>query len=209
MSLEAWLLFCVTDTVLCFTPGPAVLFVVSTALSLGASAGLRASLGIVTMNAFYFVLSATGIGAILLASWELFVLIKWVGAAYLLWLGLSMLFARGDHAPSATEDGTERARTARTFTRGLITQGSNPKALVFFSAIVPQFVDPNGDVAFQVTVLGVSSTLIELVALSVYVAVCHRARRAVRHAGFFSALNRAGGALLIGAGAGLATMRRP
>jgi homoserine/homoserine lactone efflux protein len=208
MSFEAWLLFVLTDTVLCFTPGPAVLLVVSTALTMGAGPGLRASFGILAMNVMYFALSATGIGAILLASWELFVLIKWIGAVYLVWLGLSMLFARrGDAAVVATTDSEDR-RNARAFTRGLITQGSNPKALVFFSAIVPQFIDPHADVVFQIALLGLTSTLIELVALSIYVAACYQARRAVRQDSLVSALNRAGGALLIGAGAGLASLRR-
>lgn len=206
MSFEAWLLFVITDTVLCFTPGPAVLFVVSTALTLGARAGLRASLGIVTMNLFYFALSATGIGAVLLASWELFVLIKWIGAAYLLWLGFHMLFGRAGEATTRPDINTPG--TARAFVRGLITQGANPKALVFFSAIVPQFVDPQGNVAVQAAILGVTSTLIELIALGIYVAACHQARRAVHRESFVSVLNRAGGALLIGAGAGLASLRR-
>lgn len=207
MSFEAWLLFVITDTVLCFTPGPAVLLVVSTALTMGTGPGLRASFGILVMNVMYFALSATGIGAILLASWELFVLIKWVGAVYLVWLGVSMLFARRHTSVETPTDGEDR-RNVRAFTRGLITQGSNPKALVFFSAIVPQFIDPHADVVFQIVLLGLTSTVIELVALSVYVAACYQARRAVRQDSLVSALNRAGGALLIGAGAGLATLRR-
>lgn len=207
MSFESWLLFVVTDTVLCFTPGPAVLLVVSTALTMGTAPGLRASFGILAMNLFYFAVSATGIGAILLASWELFVLIKWVGAAYLVWLGLNMLFARRAHAaPDGANESVDR-RNARAFRRAVITQGSNPKALVFFSAIVPQFIDPQGDVVFQIALLGLTSTLIELVALSIYVAACSQARRAVRQERLVTALNRAGGALLIGAGAGLATIR--
>jgi homoserine/homoserine lactone efflux protein len=72
MTFAAWLLFCVTETILCFTPGPAVLLVVPLSLTHGSNAGLRASLGILTANACYFLLSAPGIGAILLASWELF-----------------------------------------------------------------------------------------------------------------------------------------
>src|SRR4029077_1829756 len=94
VTLQGWLLFCATETVLCFTPGPAVLLVVSLSLTRGARAGLGASLGILATNAFYFCLSAAGIGAVILASWDLFFLLKWLGAAYLVWLGLRMLFAR-------------------------------------------------------------------------------------------------------------------
>ena len=66
MSIESWLLFCVTEIVLCFTPGPAVLLVDSLALTRGATAGFKASLGIPSANAMYFIISATSIGALLL-----------------------------------------------------------------------------------------------------------------------------------------------
>ena len=91
MSLETWLLFCVTETILCFTPGPAVMLVVTFALTRNARAGVDASFGILAANAAYFVLSATSLGAALVASWELFSLIKWLGAAYLVWLGAHMI----------------------------------------------------------------------------------------------------------------------
>lgn len=205
MSLETWALFCVTEMVLCFTPGPAVLLVVSLALTHGARAGLAASVGILGANAGYFVLSATGLGALLLASWELFFLIKWLGAAYLVWLGLRMLVSRSRRL--APPDAAERTRLA-PLRHGLITQGANPKALVFFTALLPQFVDPAGDIPTQIAVLGVSSILIELAVLGVYVAVCQRARGMLRRPAFAGVLNRAGGVLLIGAGAGMATIRR-
>ena len=109
ISLQTWALFCVTETVLCFTPGPAVLLVVSLALTRGTRAGLAASLGILAANALYFLLSATGLGAVLLASAELFFLIK-VGAAYLLWMGLRML-ARAQ--PLTAGDTPARRRSRR------------------------------------------------------------------------------------------------
>jgi homoserine/homoserine lactone efflux protein len=208
MTSEMWLLFCATETVLCFTPGPAVLTVVSLALTTGARAGIGASLGILAANAFYFVLSATGIGAILLASYELFFLIKWVGAAYLIWLGLHMLLSRANALEPASAATAVTRRSLRPFTHGVVTQGANPKALVFFTALLPQFIQPHSPVALQVAVLAVSSILIELVVLAIYVAVCRQARGLMKRSGFTISLNRAGGALLIGAGAGLATLRR-
>jgi threonine/homoserine/homoserine lactone efflux protein len=208
MSIEAWLLFCATETVLCFTPGPAVLTVVSLSLARGASAGLRASIGILAANTFYFVLSGTGVGAVLLASWEVFFLIKWVGAAYLIWLGARMLLTRASGLAQAAAGPAGQGSLA-PFTHGLVTQGANPKALVFFTALLPQFIDPDAAVPVQVAVLGVSSIIIELLVLGLYAALAHRARTMVQQPALATSLNRAGGVLLIGAGAGLATMRRP
>jgi len=205
MPFQTWLLFCVTETILCFTPGPAVLLVVSLALTRGGRAGLGASFGILGANACYFLLSATGIGAILLASWELFFLVRWIGAAYLVWLGLHMLLSRPSRRMA--DDVADR-RPVNPIMHGLVTQGANPKALVFFTALLPQFVDPARPVPAQILVLGVSSIVIELAVLALYVAVCHRARAVTERPGFATALNRAGGTLLIGAGAGLATLRR-
>jgi len=93
---HAWLLFTITETVLCLSPGPAVLLVLSVGLTRGWQPGMQASASILVANLLYFVLSATSLGTMLLASWELFVLIKWLGAAYLIWLGLTTMLAHGD-----------------------------------------------------------------------------------------------------------------
>jgi len=210
LSVESWLLFCLTETVLCFTPGPAVLLVVSLSLTRSAHAGFQASLGILTANALYFALSATSLGAILLASWELFFLVKWLGAAYLVWLGGRMLFSAPRHSgpqessPSASADRSNIS----SFSYGFLTQGANPKALVFFTALLPQFIDPESAVPLQVAILGVSSVLIEVVVLGIYVVICHRSRSWVRHLRFVVPLERLGGTLLIGAGVRLATIRQ-
>ena len=162
MSLDSWLMFCATEAVLCFTPGPAVLLVVSLSLTRGGVSGFRSSLGILTANALYFGLSATGLGAVLYASWELFVLVQWAGATYLVWLGLRMLLAR---APDAVPPTVPAAERRGPFLKGFLVQGANPKALIFFTALLPQFIDPGAPIAPQVLVLGLSSVVIELVAL--------------------------------------------
>lgn len=208
MSFQTWLMFCATEAILCFTPGPAVLLVVSQGLARGAVAGLGASFGILAANMIYFILSASGIGAIILASYDLFFLIKWAGAAYLIWMGARMLLARGvSLVREAGQEGDSRGRLA-PFTHGLVTQGANPKALVFFTALLPQFIDPSGGVPSQVAVLAISSTIIEFVVLSIYIGLCHRARTMIHRPAFAASLSRVGGIFLIGAGAGLATMRR-
>src|SRR5690349_15979439 len=151
MSLQTWLLFCATEAALCFTPGPAVLLVVSQSLSRGAGAGLAASAGILATNIAYFALSATGVAALLIASTTIFTLIKWLGAAYLVWLGVRMIVDK----PSAVESSPRTMETAprpkrNAFSIAVITQGVNPKALVFFTAILPQFINAGVPVWAQI-----------------------------------------------------------
>jgi homoserine/homoserine lactone efflux protein len=206
MTVETWLLFCATETVLCFIPGPAVLCVVSAALARGARAGFHASLGILAANTAYFALSATGLGAVLLASRTVFVAIKWVGAAYLVYLGLRMLLAHGEGKAKAPE-APPVASARGAFLNGFVVQAANPKALIFFTALLPQFIDPDAAVWPQVGLLAASSVAIELGVLSLYVAACHSARRWVRGGRFGGVLQRVGGGFLILAGARLAAMR--
>ena len=201
MSFEGWAAFCITETVLCFTPGPAVLLIVSIALGRGFRPSLGAALGIVAANSLYFALSATGVAAALVASRELFLILKWVGAAYLVWLGLRMVLSR-----NSTEHEASPLPVARTFVRGFVVQGANPKALVFFVALLPQFIDPSGSVPTQLLVLGGSSVLIELAALTFYALGAVRVRR-VAGKRVSGALQRVGGGLLVAAGARLATVR--
>ena len=175
MSLEGWLLFTITETVLCVSPGPAVLLVLSVSLTRGWLPGLQASAGILVANLLYFVLSATSLGAILLASWELFFLIKWLGAAYLIGLGLKMCFVQGD----AMRDVAAHLSPTRTglgmFLHGVVAQGANPKALLFFTALLPQFVNPTAPLAPQIALLALTSVLIEFGVLTGYAMLASRA----------------------------------
>ena len=201
MSLETFIAFCVLELVLCLTPGPAVVYVVSTALARGPRAGLAGSLGIVAGNTLYFVLSAVGIAAIILASNQLFTIIKWIGAAYLIYLGLRMVLAgraaRTDPQPMAV---------SRAFVRGFAVQAANPKALAFFVALLPQFVDPDSPVGLQIVILGVSSQLIEIAVLAFYVWVATSAR-SLAVGRWADLVRRLSGVLLIAAGARLALAR--
>jgi homoserine/homoserine lactone efflux protein len=204
MTLQTWLLFCFTEAVLCFIPGPAVLFVLATALRRGfAPAGVAAA-GILAGNTFYFALSATGIAAVILASHAVFSALKWAGAAYLVWLGLRMLLSRAPAHDAVTPRPPDNPDTI--FSRAFIVQAANPKALVFFIALLPQFINPAGSVPWQILVLGISSVLIESLVLSLYAALAARAR-SIAATRFSDSLERVGGACLIAAGARLAWYR--
>ena len=202
MTWEAWTVFVVTETVLCLTPGPAVLFVVAQGLGRGARAALTAATGILAGNAFYFALSATGLGAVLLASYELFSAIKWIGAAYLVWLGVRTFQA----AP--TLRAVPAAAGGRLVGRGFLVQVANPKALVFFTALLPQFIDPEARVLPQVVILGVTSLLVELAVLAAYGTLAARATHLTARPGFLTASNRVAGGLLVAAGLRMAALRR-
>lgn len=205
MSFEAWLAFCVTETVLCFIPGPAVLFVVSMALANGRRPGLAASLGILAGNTFYFALSAMGVAAVIAASGQLFTLIKWLGAAYLVWLGLRMLLSRAQ-ADVGSARPSEPQAASHALLRGFVVQAANPKAIIFFVALLPQFINPKAGVGLQVLVLGISSVVIEFCVLLLYVLVAVRAR-AVAGLRWTKWVERVGGGFLLAAGTRLALIK--
>lgn len=207
MTWQIWLFFVATEAVLSMTPGPAVLYVLSQAIRRGAGKSVWASWGILSANAMYFALSATSLGAVIVASYKLFFLIKWAGAAYLVYLGLASFFGRSSVLTLPDADGGSRAGT-RILRDGFFLQAANPKAILFFTAILPQFINPRQNVAIQILILGVSSILVEFVILFIYGQLAGRALSAARNPRFERITNRVAGSLLIGAGVGLARLRR-
>lgn len=198
MNWTTWWFFVCTETVLCLIPGPAVLYVLSSALKAGARKSVASNAGILAANVLYFALSATGIGAVLLSS-RLFFAVKWIGAAYLIVLGLRSLFGLNPTIPAQKNALIAHHRT-RLFFDGFMVQISNPKAILFFSALLPQFIDPHAPVVEQIVILGLTSVIIEFSILLGYgIAGSVIAPRYARWT------NRVAGGLLIGAGAGLAT----
>ena len=184
------------------TPGPAVLLVISQGMRRGFRNSRRGAAGILTGNAIYFALSAAGLGALLVASKQVFDVLQIAGAAYLVLLGLKMIAwpSRPVDEEAPVED-----RGAGSFVQGLVTQLANPKAIVFFTALLPQFIDPTRPMTMQVVILGVISIVLELPVLLLYGYAADRGRaRYGRHAALFE---RLAGACLVAAGAKLAAMR--
>lgn len=207
MTWQIWLLFVITEAVLSLTPGPAVLYVLSQAIRRGPGKSVWASWGILSANAMYFALSATSLGAVIVASYKLFFLIKWLGAAYLVYLGLCSFFGKSSVLSLPEERSGSRTGT-RILRDGFFLQAANPKALLFFTAILPQFIDAHHNVVFQVLVLGISSIVVEFVILFIYGQLAGRALSTARSPRFEKLTNRVAGSLLIGAGVGLAKLRR-
>jgi homoserine/homoserine lactone efflux protein len=194
--------FVALELALCFIPGPAVMAVVGAALSRERS-GFSTALGIVTGNIVYFLVSALGVSSVLFASHTAFVIVKWCGAAYLAYLGIRALTAKRADASMVTVV-PDPSRVARGWVSGTVTQLANPKALVFFAAILPQFIDPREPLALQVAILGVASQVVEFGVLSTYIAAAKRiGRRGINPSTNLWA-ERAGGVFLLGVAAAVA-----
>jgi len=207
MTWQVWSAFALIETVLCLTPGPAVLLVLSQALTRGTVKTIWSILGILSANTTYFILSATGIGAILLASYDLFFAIKWIGAAYLVWLGISAFLGKSK-ALSIRHGAAAPTPGRRLFVNGFTLQMSNPKALLFFTALLPQFINPHAAIAPQVAILALTSVFIEFFVQLVYAGLAGRAALLAAQPRFARVADRISGSLLITAGIGMAALRR-
>jgi homoserine/homoserine lactone efflux protein len=216
MTFETWLLFLIMETALSLSPGPAVFYVVSQGIRAFPRA-VPATLGILSANACYFALSATSLGALIAASARFFTIAKWAGAAYLIYLGIkSLRSAAASHSIALTgtttpDDGDARGgRPPGVATRGGLAPGvgtrgndrrqiylgaltlqlSNPKALLFFLALLPQFIDTQRAVAPQMLILAATSMLPECCILLAYGWLAHGAAHASARFGVTRSMNQ-------------------
>jgi homoserine/homoserine lactone efflux protein len=202
MTLQAWIAFALLVTVLSLTPGPAVLLVLSQALSRGMGRTAWTILGIIAANTLYFALSTTGLGALLAASHKLFSAIRWTGAAYLVVIGALEIFsASATHTVKPAQGGQDKTAM---FIKGFVLQTSSPAALLFFVAVIPQFLNLKAPLIPQAALLAVTGNAAELVVLSFYAVLVDRFTRLVVQGRFMTAMHRISGAMLMAAGAGMA-----
>jgi homoserine/homoserine lactone efflux protein len=192
MTFKTWLLFLVMETALSLSPGPAVFYVVSQGVRGALRRSLPAAAGIISANAIYFTLSATSLGALIAASARFFTIAKWAGAAYLIYLGIKALRSAGSsHAVVLGETVSQEQGDRRRVYLGAITlQLANPKALLFFLALLPQFIDPTELVVPQMLILAATSMLPEFCILVAYGWLAHRALHASVKFGMSSNMNR-------------------
>lgn len=207
MSLDTWLLYVVAVFVLTVTPGPSVLMCVTHGVNHGARRTFFSAIGSVTAVMGIMVCSAVGLGAVLAASGTVFNGIKWFGVAYLLYVGVTTLRStRADfELPSLA---SAEAGRLGLYVKGLLVGASNPKALLFFTAFFPQFIDPAAPQLPQFLVLGATFVGFELFWLMFYASFASRIGPWLRVRGRARLFNRLSGAIFIGAAVLLATVKR-
>jgi len=194
-------LFAAATIVLLVVPGPAVLYIVTRSVAQGRGAGLVSVLGVHTGSLVHVAFAAVGVSALLYASATAFAMVKYAGAAYLVFLGLRKLLGRG-------EAGGEPVRApavprVRLYAQGVVVNVLNPKTAIFFLAFLPQFVNPDrGPVALQILVLGACFIALGIVSDGSYAllasALAGRLRRTPRAR---RALDRSSGVMILGLGA--------
>ena len=177
MALETILLFLITDMMLCLTPGPATLVIVSHALPQHPAGGIRGAFGpIVGVNVGNFIwygLTAFGLIALIQAVPTAYSVLRWIGVAYLAWMAFQML--RGSRSALAKQS-AKSATFGKGFLNGLAVHMSNPKALLFYTAFIPPFIDPDGPLLLQFAILAGLTVITETTGLTFYSALASKAR---------------------------------
>jgi threonine/homoserine/homoserine lactone efflux protein len=205
MPIETWLAFAAASTILLIIPGPTILLVVSYALGQGWRTAFPMAVGVALGDFTAMTLSMLGVGALLATSATLFTALKWIGAAYLIWLGVKLWRAGGalDAKPR-----TEATPALNMLGHAWLVTALNPKGITFFVAFLPQFLDPTGNVLQQMLIFGATFLVMAFANAFGYALIASRARTVVRNARTIGVFNKVGGSLLIGAGLATATLAR-
>lgn len=204
MDAQTWFTFVVASTAMLIIPGPTVLLVLSYALSQGRRVALATVAGVALGDFIAMTVSLAGLGALLLASATLFTVLKWIGAAYLAYLGVVLIRS----APSATLGHLPEAKAHRVFGHAAAVTVLNPKSIVFFIAFVPQFLAPAAPLLPQFSILIV--TFVGLAALNAlaYALLADRLRTKIARPSVLALFSRLGGGALILMGVFTATFKR-
>lgn len=201
MTLHTWFAFLLAAIVLLMIPGPTVLLVIGQSLGAGRRRALSLGAGVALGDLTAMVLSLGGLGALLSASASAFMLLKWMGAIYLVYLGLKLW-----RAP-VTAEAPPPLKAGAAFRQAYLVTALNPKSIAFFIAFVPQFISPDASFLRQGAILvGTFVTLAWANAL-LYALLAGQMSSLVRRSSVRRGFNRAGGGILIGAGAALALQR--
>ncbi|KAA0889601.1 LysE family transporter [Pusillimonas sp. ANT_WB101] len=204
MSLSTWLAFFAASWAISFSPGPGAISAMASGLKHGFRRGYWTTIGLQIGLLIQFVVVAVGLGALLAASETAFGIIKWLGVAYLVYLGWCQF--RTDAAPVAVSSGRQpHVRVREIVARGILINVTNPKGTVFLLAVVPQFLDLTKPMALQYVIIAATLCFTDLIAMGCYTTLASRMLKVFRSPRHVRWLNRGFGALFILAGTVLAS----
>ncbi|MDQ7729639.1 LysE family translocator [Halomonas sp. SpR8] len=204
MSIELWLSFVLASFLVIASPGPAVALLVMTGINQGRRAALAMLPGFFMGDLVAMSLSFAGVGALLMASAELFAIVKWLGVVYLLYLGIKMWRESGQLNDLEASGANVKQGTAKAFWVTLL----NPKSILFFMAFMPQFINQTQPLAPQLAILFTTFLVIGVISDLSYTLLSTTSRQ-LMSARFRRLLHRCGAGSLIGAGVLMTVMRRP
>lgn len=204
MPLDLWLTFVAASTLLLMIPGPTVLLVLSYALSKGRPVAVASAAGVALGDLIAMTASLLGLGAIVLASATAFTVLKWVGAVYLVWLGIKLIRSAPTEGLTPPRDVTAKGVFGHTAT----VTALNPKSIAFFISFVPQFIRPEAPLLPQFAILIATFVALAAVNALVFALLADRMRRLIAKPSVLAWVTRMGGATLIGMGIMTASLRR-
>ncbi len=210
MAWHLWLAFLATSVTISVSPGPGAFASMASGLRSGFPGGYGVAIGLQLGLLLQLVIVAVGIGALITSSLWAFEVVRWAGVAYLAWLGSSLLFARAaglDPAALAAGEGGEPLGTQ--LLRGFLVNSTNPKAVLFSFAVLPQFIDGAAALPPQYAVMGITMIAVDSFVMAGYTGLAARALDLLRDPRHLTWANRTLGVLFLAVAAGLAAFRQP
>lgn len=207
MELPVWLAFFAASWAISISPGAGAVAAMSAGLNHGFVRGYFMSFGLIAGLMTQVVVVALGLGALIAASSLAFAIIKWLGVAYLVWLGVRQWRAPATPLVASSAASGPVSRRALVL-RGWMVNAVNPKGTVFLLAVVPQFLDLSQPLGSQYLTIGATLAFTDLVVMAAYTALASRLLRLLRTPGQMRALNRAFGSLFVAVALLLATFKR-
>ena len=208
MTLDTWLTFLVACWLISLSPGAGAISCMAAGLRYGFRRAAWNIAGLILGILFVLAIVAAGLGALLAASSVAFLAVKWLGVAYLVWLGIQQWRAPAFAVDAATVQASVGGTPRQLVIRGFLVNASNPKGILFMLAVLPQFIDPDAAQLPQYAICGATLAFTDVVVMSGYTYFAARVLRLLRDAAHIRAMNRTFGALFVAAGAALATFKR-
>ena len=205
MSLETWTLYLVAVLILTASPGPSSLLCMTQGVTQGFRIGVYTALGSLTAITIILTLSFTGLGLVIASSELTFNIIKYTGAAYLIYLGIKAILSKEQEYQLGEEQETPEQEPVKHYISGFIVGSSNPKAILFFTALFPQFIDPNAPLLAQYIIFTATFMIMEFSWLAIYALLGAKSSNWLFAKGRAKLFNRVTGGVFIGAGTLLST----